>query len=405
VRSWSWRHITPAIVAAAVNAPSLVLRLYTDELHTLHNAAISLRDPSRVMYPWLGGQVLRIPPKLVVMGGLAAWGPRSWAFHLLVLLLHAGCSVLVGRLSERLSGSRAVGLISGVLFATGLGAYGKAVFRASNITMLLALLLLLFSVELLLRRRWLPSVTLLLLAIASHEIALGGLLVLPVVALSGAGHLCAHGSERGGGGERWIRRGLFVALAALCLGALLPFGAHRLFRLELELGWFMLVPLNAGDAVGAAARVRDLEAFLMTLRPWLGGALALGLAVLAARGRRFLLIAVAWVYAFLAPAAVFMVGWSDGWIERRYIYVASVGVCMLAAALTARTARRSRPLGVALLTLLLGWTLVLVGITWRKNMSDSLDPVQVRQRQDYFEELGRSNPRWSDIVERELARG
>ncbi|MBD3348402.1 MAG: hypothetical protein GF400_04305, partial [Candidatus Eisenbacteria bacterium] len=199
---WSWRHAAPVVAAFAANAASLPLKFSTDELHSLYWGARSLHDPSNLLRPWYGGLLQRLPAKLALMGGLLAWGPRTWAFHLLAVVTHAACAAYVGCLSERLSGSKAVGVTAGLLFAVGFGWYGKAVFRSSNETMLLGLLFLLVGVELMLRRRWIASALLLVLAVASHEITAGAILSLPV--------LYAHvrGSGEGGptGSPETVRR-------------------------------------------------------------------------------------------------------------------------------------------------------------------------------------------------------
>ncbi|MFH1501948.1 MAG: hypothetical protein ABIG03_02760 [Candidatus Eisenbacteria bacterium] len=407
LRSWHQATIT-ALVALASHVAALRLLPYADELHSLLWTALSLKDASLLMRPWMGG-VLRLPPKLVLVAGLASWGPRAWVFHLVVVLLHAVNAVLVGRLGARLSGSRPVGFTSGLLFAVGFGAYGKAVFSASNITIVLALLLLLVSVDLLLSRRWLWSAVLLALAAASHEIALGALPLVPVIVLlrEDLRRRDAPTGERASAGVRWVCFAVAGGLAATIVCSVLPINVTRLFRLELGMVWFMLFPFNTGTAaaVGGPAWLNVLEDVLVSGRSLLGGALAVVFTVLLMRRSAFVAVAVAWVYAALFPAAVFISGWGGDWMERRYLYVASVGACMLAAGLLARVRARSRFLAAALLVLLLVWSVGLTGMVWRKSVADSLTSDQIRHRREYLLKLGSMDPHWAEIAEAERRRG
>ncbi len=385
------------LLAAAVHIPGVVIPLWGDELVRIREAALNLQDASRFLTPWIGG-VFRPLPKLAIMGGLAAWGVRAWPFHLVAILLHAICSVYVARLAEKWSSSRLVGVWAGVLFAVGFGAYGPAVHAITNITMLIALALLLAALDMLWRGRRASALVLFILAASSHEfVAVAPALIPFMVPLRNREHGLPGEALLGRHG--WTRetsRVLGVSLIVLVLLGFLPGVLGRFCSTEVGMSGFMLVPVNRGSAAaaGAGSALVDLVDALASNHFWIGAVVTLCVAFVLRRRHPLRALSAAWIYLYLLPPAVLMFVWDRGWWQRRYLYVAAVGVCLLASHLILRLHRRSRALAFVVLTVLVVWSLSLGALTWRKMLADSLSPQQVHFREVCFTEIGRLNPRW-----------
>jgi hypothetical protein len=149
--------------------PSLRLPLLFDDFNTLYQAAITLEDPSHFWSPWTGG-LLRFIPKLWFMIGLELWGVDAWPYRLMNIWVHTVSALVLASLVSRASESRIIGLLAGLLFAIGFGAYGRAVLQISNITMVLSLCALLTAFLLLQQRRGIWACLALAVAVLSHEL-------------------------------------------------------------------------------------------------------------------------------------------------------------------------------------------------------------------------------------------
>jgi hypothetical protein len=386
------------LLAAALHTPGLIIPLWGDELHSIYQAALSLQDPSRLLSPWMGG-VFRLLPKLAIMGVLVGAGVRGWLFHLVVVLLHAVCAVYVARLAEKWSASRLAGIWAGVLFAVGFGAYGKAVLVMSNVTMVLSLALLLASLDTFWSGRRTCAMVLFILAVASHEVAVVAPALIPFMVLLGNREHEIPGEVllRRLGWTENMTRILGAVLLLLVLLSFLPGVVGQFCRIEVGMSGFMVVPVNAGSATAAAARpvLVNLAAALARNRFWTGAVIALLVTISLRKRQPLRTLSFAWIYLFLAPAAILMMTWDIDWWERRYLYVPSVGACLLASSVILRIHERSRAFAYVLLTLLVVWSLSLGTLTWQKNRADSLDPLQVQLREEYFTTMEQMNPRWA----------
>jgi len=385
------------LLAAVLHTPGLLIPLWGDGLHGVYMAALSFRDPSRLLSPWMGG-AFRLLPKLVMMGVLAAGGVRGWPFYLVVILLHGVCAVYVARLGEKWSASRLVGLWAGALFAVGFGSYGKAVYSSTNVTMLLSLTLLLVSLDMFWSGRRTSALVFFILAVASHEVAVVAPALIPfMILLRDREHGVPETAlPRRRGWTQNASRILGAALIVLVLLGFLPGALGQFCRTEVGMSGFMLVPVNRGSAAaaGAGPAWMDLVDALARSRFWIGAAVALFIMSSLRRRCPLRALSAAWIYLFLVPSVVLMLLWGGDWWERRYLYVPAVGACLLASSLILRVHQRSRARAFALLTLLVIWSLSLGILTWHKVLADSLDPQQVYQREEYFAKMGQLNPRW-----------
>lgn len=383
-----------ALLAAAVHLPGIAVPIAEDEIHSVWQAARSIRDPSRLLLPWMGGG-FRLIPKLVFMAGVRLWGPAAWPYKLLAVLLYAWCAVLVSRVGTKWSGSARVGTWSGVLFAVGLGVYWKSVLVASNLTMLLGLLFLLLSLDLFWSGRWKTALVLFLLAAASHEIVLVAPLLLPLlVAVRKEGPAPeATGPLLPGVIARHPGRVVAVLIVALALASPLAGAAGRLISTSVTMASFLMFPVNPtalsgleGGAVSALARIAQA---IVQHRYWIGMAVLAGLATVAWRGRAFRALAAGWIPLFLIPGSFIAGGWRGEYLEIRYQAISAIGLCLLAGACVAWIGRRRRALAAVVVCVLVGWSLAIGALWLRRHTVKAHRPEWVAERQELGEALAR----------------
>jgi len=388
------------LLAVIVYLPAVAVPLFRDELHVLISAAQTIKEPSHILAPWMGGAV-RVVPKLVFMGGLQLWGLLVWPYHLLSILLYAFATILVARLAENWSGSRRAARWAALLFALGFGTYAKPVISVSNVTMLIGLVFVLVAFDRLWSGRWKAALIFYLLGSVSHEIVLAAPLLVPFLLPLRDGRNAVPWKPLGqtlslAKNARKIVAGSLLALVPL------SFSAGRLGEvcsIEVNMAFFMLFPFNQhGAAVlpgGAGGALVALATLLVQWRFWIGVAVVLLLACVVWRGRPLHAFAAGWIFLFLAPGSVLMAGWQTNWLEIRYLCIPSVGLCLLASVLLLRITEKRRSIGVVLLGLLILWSLA-VGGTWlRKHVRDSGNPYNTARRQEFYSEIATLDPRWT----------
>ena len=406
-----------AAAAIAVHLPFLPFPFQGDDFSCLDHAARALDEPSH-FFDWVLGARLRgdlaesqvaglfrAVPKLVMMGGAWLFGVNAAPFRLLNIALHVVAMLLVGRLAARRIGNPATPLVASGLFGIGLGSCTSGVVHVTNLTILLATVFLLLAIEAWERGRRRRALVFFVPALLSHEIAVAGLLLLPFLA---------------GAGARWQRLGrplLAGALVLLALGAaLLPAGEPReVARNEIEQSCFLVLPLNPpreetiekaglgeGALTGLAARGADA---IVRHRLAIGSAFLLasllaviavgrGSARTAASGSSGILLAVAWVYAFLLPVSILMayhgeVGplWESGWMQRRYLYIPGIGAALLAASGLSRLWQSRRRVAVSAGVVLCIWVLGMDGVSWLGQRANRVE--NLRRQSELREELSR----------------
>ena len=360
-----------AMLAAAVHLPGIGVPIAGDEIHSVWQAAQTIRDPHRLLLPWMGG-AFRLLPKLFFMAGVRLWGPVAWPYKLLAVLLYAWCAVLVSRVGTKWSGSARVGTWSGVLFAVGLGVYWKSVLVASNLTMLLGLVFLLLSLDVFWSGRWKTALVLFLLAAASHEIVLVAPVLLPLLLAARKEGPAPEriGSRFPGTIARCPGRAVAALIVALALVSFLAGAAGRLGFTSVTMASFLLFPANPttalsgleGDAGGPLLRIVRA---IIQYRYWIGMGVLAGLACIAWRGRAFRALAVGWIPLFLIPGSFVAAGWQGEHTEIRYLAVSAVGLCFLAARFVVWIEHKRRAVAAALLCVLIGWS-VAIGALWLK---------------------------------------
>jgi len=381
-----------ALLAAAVHLPGAGVPIAEDEIHSVWQAARSIRDPHRMLLPWMGGAV-RLLPKLVFMAGVRLWGPAAWPYKLVAIALYACCAALVYRVGTRWSGSARVGAWGGVLFAVGFGVYWKSVLVASNITMLLGILFLLLSVDALWSGRWKVSLALFVLAAASHEIVLVAPALLPLLVIARRERAEIADSDHVSSRVLGRRAGRTVAavVVAFALASFLPGSVGRLSSIGVTMASFLLFPLNAaalaGLGGGAGGSAVALVLAVIQQRYWMGVGVLAALGCLAWRGRGFRSLAIAWIVVFFVPSAFVVGGWEEGWLEVRYLAVSAVGLCLITGRLIEWLERRRRAAAVAALCLLTAWSVVIGSLWLRKHVATALGPEWVAERQELLEAL------------------
>jgi len=391
----AWLPALPLIVAAIVHLPPLALPIVDDDVHTLHQAALTWHEPARLLEPWMGG-VFRILPKLYFVGLFQIVEDAAPAYRCVNLALHLACLVLLMRLLRRMGLDERATIVAGVLFGAGFGGYLRAVFQISNATLLGAALFLLVAVDALTARRYLRAGIAFVLAALCHEVVLVAPLLYPWLSAT----------ARAPGSPPPVARVLSVALSALGALALIPAGVvHEIAARTLAQTWFFLFPINtpgrmlrrldAPDEV--LAPLVTVATWLATERTWIGLVLLAG-AVLALRRRRNdTTLGVLWTYAFLVPPAWLIVTspelgplWEHGWLERRYLYVPGMAVSALVGAwLAAAYERRRRGAQVAL-AVLVAWIVTMDVVTWDnyRRLSQTGKELERRARlRDVIEEL------------------
>jgi hypothetical protein len=381
-----------AILAAAVHLPGVRVPIAEDEIHSVWQAARTIRDPSRLFLPWMGG-AFRLLPKLVFMAGVRLWGPAAWPYKLLAVVLYAWCAVLVSRVGEKWSGSPRTGAWCGVLFAVGLGVYWKSALVASNLTMLLGMLFLLLSLDALWSNRWKVALVLFVLAAASHEIVLVAPVLLPLLIAARR-----EAGARGGAAApvrpgRALRPGRVVAalIVLLALASFVTGVAGRVPSTCVTMASFLLLPVNptALSGLGGAAAVSRVALAIVQYRYWIGLAVLAGLAWLSWRGRAPRALAIGWIALFLVPGAFVSAGWESGRLEIRYLAISAVGLCFLAAELIEWTGRRRRALAAVVACALVGWSIA-IGVLWlRQHTAKAHRPEWVAEREELRGALAR----------------
>jgi hypothetical protein len=388
------------LLAVIVYLPAVAVPFFGDELHSLISAAQTIKEPSHIFAPWMGGAV-RVVPKLVFVGGLQLWGLRVWPYRLLSILIYGFAAMLVARLAEEWSGSRRVARWAALLFAVGFGAYTKPVIVVSNLTMLISLVFMLVALDRLWSGRWKAALVFYILSVASHEIVLAApLLVLFLLPL-----------RDGQNAVPWKRLGQTLGLArnvrkivAGSLLALVPLsfsvgGLGDVCSVKVNMAFFMLFPFNQHGVAalpgGAGGALVALAALLVQWRFWIGAAVILLLAYVVWRGRPLHAFAAGWIFLFIAPSSVLMAGWQTDWLEIRYLCVSSVGLCLLASLLLLRITEKRRFIGVALLWLLILWSLAVGNMWQRKHVRDSGSPYNTARREEFYSEIAALDPRWT----------
>lgn len=390
------------LLAVIVYLPAVAVPFFGDELHSLISAARTIKEPSHILAPWMGGAV-RVVPKLVFMGGLQLWGLRVWPYHLLSILIYGLATMLVARLAEKWSGSRRAARWAALLFALSFGTYAKPVIVISNLTMLIGLVFMLAALDRLWSGRWKAALVFYILGAASHEIVLVAPLVVPFLLPL----------RDGQNAVPWKRLGQTLGLArnarkivAGSLLALVPLSLSGgrlgdVCSIEVNMAFFMLFPFNQQGAAalpgGAGGALAALAALLVQWRFWIGVAVVLALAYVVWRGRPLHAFAAAWIFIFIAPCSTLMADWQNNGLEIRYLCFPSVGLCLLTSVLLLRITEKRRSVGVALLWLLILWSLA-VGSTWfRKHIRDSGSPYNTARRQEFYSEIAALDPRWTSL--------
>jgi tetratricopeptide (TPR) repeat protein len=315
-------------------------------------------------------------------------GGNPWGFHLISLLLHAGCAAAVGALGLALGWRPGVAAAAGALFAVH-GAHVEAVAWISAIPELLATLFSLLALRALVRERTVWTAAWLLLAMLSKEASFGvlvlalgitamrrhwkdlGVLALPalvVYLLRAAAFGDAEGWSWAAGLDRVTTHhglssadeiGLSLSLLGRYLGYLLWPWPHRPFDpLRLDVEW--------GDAVRLIPAV-------------IGSALALAAGVLwLRRGNKSSLILVPLGLCFAALAPVMSTKTLGQFpFEERFLYLPSAGFCLLAVGFlfnseSARLALVRRYAPVLLGVLLVGNIISAAVVTPHWNNEESL---------------------------------
>jgi len=381
-----------ALLAAAVHLPGINVPIAEDEIHSIWQAARAIRDPRRLLLPWMGG-AFRILPKLVFMAGVRLWGPVAWPYKLLAVILYTWCAVLVSRVCAKWCGSARVGTWCGVLFAVGLGVYWKSVLVASNLTMLMGLLFLLLSLDAFWSGRWKAALVLFVLAAASHEIVLVAPVLLPLLVVARREARAPTGSRPAVPGGLALRPGRVVAalIVALMLASLLTGAAGRLSWTGVTMASFLLIPVNpsalSGLEGGAGAAVARIASGIVLHRYWIGLAVLAVLASLAWRGRASRALAIGWIALFLVPGAFVSAGWQGERLEIRYLALSAVGLCFLAAELVAWIGRRRRALAALAACVLFGWSLAIGALWLRQHAAKAHRPEWVAEREELRDAL------------------
>jgi hypothetical protein len=383
-----------ALLAAVVHLPGINVPIAEDEIHSVWQAARTIRDPQRLLLPWMGG-AFRVLPKLVFMAGVQLWGPVAWPYKLLAVILYAWCSVLVSRVGAAWSGSARVGTWCGVLFAVGLGVYWKSVLVASNLTMLMGLLFLLLSADALWAGRWRAGLVLFLLAALSHEIVLVAPVLLPLLLAARREARAPTGSGEPVTASPALRPGRAVAvlIVALMVSSFLAGAAGRVTSTGVTMASFLLFPANPtalpGLGSGAGAVVARVAQAIVQHRFWIGLVVLAGLACLAWRGRASRALAIGWIVIFLIPGAFVSAGWQGDRLEIRYLALSAVGLCLVAGGLVAWMGRRRRALAAVTACVLIAWSLV-IGALWLGQHNAKVHrPEWVAEREELRDALTR----------------
>ena len=111
------------------------------------------------------------------------------------------------------------------------------------------------------------------------------------------------------------------------------------------------------------------------------------------RLNRVSLISIIWVLAAVLPGAILMATWQGETIDRRYLYLPAVGLCVLSAQIL-YSLRGRRLWAIALFTAAFTWALLWdVSGLWKLHR-DSIDPSQQATYQEFCSEMSALDPRW-----------
>ncbi len=366
------------LASLAVYLPTLSGFPLADDFQ-LMTRRIVWRDLGSWMLPQMGH--LR-PIQLLVLHAQGAWfGLSTLPTHALMLLLHVGCALLVGRLAQRASGNAGAGLLAALFFAlhpvhpstvawmsasadgfcaffalASLVAYetyastgrrsglllslGLFVLALGSKEEALALPLLVAAWEVVIRRRWRAPGVLALLAVVAGYMAFRFHLI------GGLG-----GRMDGMGGSEHLDFGFFDLLRGLFVSPLRP----------------LLTPVNEEWWGGAA---RPLQAFLALVL------LAAAAACVQARrvpSRAAVLLGLVFVLLAVLPFATLMSrGFLPSLANGRMLYLPSAGLCIALGAVLAGlpSTRLARALPVAVAV---AWGAVALGnaLAWRETAAVS----------------------------------
>jgi hypothetical protein len=367
-----------AILVACLVAylPAFSIGLWGDDLYFLEQCRATDHDPAHLVARWVD-PFNRPGAQVAYYLEYRLWGLRSQGYAADTIALHALSAMMLYLLLLGLVGAGpAAG--AGLLFAAGLGSYGKAVLSGASMGDMLAAVFLLGTCHAAAAAarastpagRWLGPwavAAVLALGLACKEAAImawivaAGLVwlvrpgwrnlarVLAPAALVVVAYLAAQ-VLAGSGVAHSLRRdpGVFLAL---------PTQAVRL-------GTLMFLPVLPGSTLleRAPGLVRDWVAAIHAARPVLGWITLAAAAWVAWRGRGVVRWLLASCFLLLLPfGLVPMVG---DWLELRYTYLPSLMFCALVALairwLWARRAPAVRWLTAAVLVLAVASDLALI---------------------------------------------
>jgi tetratricopeptide (TPR) repeat protein len=273
-------------------------------------------------------------------------GEQPFWFHLSVVLGHTFNTFLVFALGVSLFGHLHASALAALLFATH-PVHVESVAWIAGRSDVLATLFLLLSALLAMRDRpswapWLAAGTY-ALALLSKEVAIAGLLLLPLLGFcAGRRHLWPLSLTLVGVTSAYalLRR---AALGAALTGA--PTGASAS---ELVQSLIAAVGFYAGVMVwpvGLSAYVPEVQrgAFAMLAGVCAGLGIGVGVWLCWRHGQRAAAALLVWIALTLAPSLVVIVRASaQTALADRYVYLPSVGACLALIPLVARLERRRR---------------------------------------------------------------
>src|SRR5262245_5356183 len=354
-----------------------------DDLNSLTQAALCRIDASHLADPWMGG-LWRFVPKLMLFGLFLVAGPASWMYRLVNLLGNALIVYMIARVVGSRAQSSTTGSWAAALFAAGFGFYAAAVIQVSNLTMIVALALVLAAWRLAQCGRRTPALVAMALAALSHEAAWAAILFAPFAL--------------GRDDVEAPRYALAACLVVLGVACFIPGRASTYALTEAQYWIFAIVPLNASLSATTSLphAVEGLSRAYVALRPWAGGAALLLLLFITLRARGAWIAAVAWLVIFTLPFAAAIAFWPEvwpeHWLSRRYLYAPAVGLCFLAALCLMRLAPGLRRwAGAALIAWGLGWS----GLTIWGAAREAASPSQSETRAQWVREMEALDSRWS----------
>ncbi len=305
-----------------------------DNFNALVHAAWVWTEPSELWRVWLGGNFRFFSQALCALAYIL-FGFSPGRYISLLLILHVLNGYLLSRIAQRLSGNRWKGAVAGLLFTVGLGHYGSALFTLTEITGIASATFTLLAIRSLgghgTTKSCVMAAAFLVLAVFSKETAAAALLFLGLLA-------CSRTADRK---RQWfaitIMGLLLVMLGALAvhtwgenkgIGVLVKSPGELLRKAPASLvGYVALLvfPLREGSGVAKETLSSSLLATLDMIRPAIGVAALLASAVVFVRGSRTARLALAWIVLTLCPYQVIQAKT----LTLRYLYLPSVGYCVL----------------------------------------------------------------------------